>query len=108
MTEHLSPIELARIRSGTMRWLLLYTLNYAKPQGMYTEAILPIIQATYPDATHREIRSELDYLLDRELVKIEKDPVDRWYVKLDRYGVDVVKYDVPCDPGISRPTITRA
>jgi hypothetical protein len=104
----MNPIELARIRSGTMRWLILYAINIARPQGIYTEALLAIIQGTYPDATHLEIRRELDYLEERELVRISKDPLDRWFVDLQRYGIEVVEYTCPCDPGISRPTITQA
>ena len=104
----MNPTELAKIRSGTIRWLLLYTIDQTRPQGIYTEALLAIMQGTYQDATHREIRRELDYLEERGLVHIAKDPLDRWFVKLDRYGIEVVQYTCPCDPGISRPTITQA
>lgn len=107
MTITPTAIELARIRSGTLRWLLLYAINVSRPKGVYSEVLLSIIQATYQDATHLEIRRELEYLAERELVHVEKDPLDRWFVKLGRYGIDVVEYTVPCDPGISRPTITR-
>jgi hypothetical protein len=100
--------HLKKIRRETMRWLLLCAINVARPTGINTAALLPIIQATYPDATHKEIRVELDYLADRDLVEIKRDPLDSWFVDLQRYGVDVVEYTVPCDPGISRPHITQA
>lgn len=98
----------AKVRRETMRWLILNTVNISRPQGMYTEALLPIIQAVYPDATHLELRRELDYLEERELLAIEKDPLDRWFLNLRRYGIEVVEYTCPCDPGIARPTITQA
>lgn len=101
-------VIVAKVRRETMRWLILNTVNISRPQGMYTEALLPIIQSVYPDATHLEIRRELDYLEERELVSIEKDPLDRWFVNLKRYGIEVVEYTCPCDPGIARPTITQA
>ncbi len=104
MSEHL--IRLAKIRREQIRWFLLTALNISRPMGMYTEALLPIVQATYPDATHQEVRRELDYLEDRDLVLIERDGLDRWYSQLARYGVDVVEYTVECEPGISRPRIT--
>jgi hypothetical protein len=74
---------------------------------MYTEALLPIIQSVYPDATEHELRRELDYLEERELVKIKRDPLDRWMVELARFGIDVAEYTVDCDPGISRPKFTQ-
>lgn len=99
--------EIARARRETMRWMLLVVINISRPRGINTAALLPIIQATYQDATHLEIRRELDYLHERELVKIERDPLDNWFVTLMRYGIEVVEYTCPCDPGIARPTITQ-
>lgn len=96
-----------KIRREAMRWHLLSAINLARPQGMYTEGLLPIIQSVYPDSTHHEIRRELDYLEERELVKITRDPLDRWMVELTRWGVDVVEYTVECDPGVARPRITQ-
>lgn len=98
-----SPIHLAKARREALRWHLLQIANVARPQGIYTEAMLPIIQSVYPDATHAEIRRELDYLGDRRLAQIAKDPLDRWFVELSRHGVDIVEYTVACEPGIARP-----
>lgn len=102
MTEAL----MAKIRREQMRWFLLVAANVSRPVGMYTEAMLPIVQATYPDATHKEVRVHLDYLEERQLVKIQRDSLDRWYVELTREGVDVVEYTVPIEPGIARPSLT--
>lgn len=96
-------LQLAKIRREQIRWYLLVAINVSRPVGIYTEALLPIIQATYPDATHQELRKELDYLADRELVAIKRDPTERWFCDLMRYGIDVVEYTVDCDPGIARP-----
>lgn len=98
-------IHLAKIRREQIRWFLLTSLNISRPMGMYTEALLPIVQATYGDATHQEVRRELDYLEDRELVVIQRDGMERWYSQLTRLGVDVVEYTVACEPGIARPRI---
>ena len=100
-------LQISAARRGAMRWHLLAAINLSRPQGMYTTGLLPIIQSVYPDATELEIRRELDYLEERKLVKIERDPLDRWMVDLARYGIDVVEYTVDCDPGISRPRITQ-
>lgn len=98
-------IHLAKIRREQIRWFLLTSLNISRPMGMYTEALLPIVQATYVDATHQEVRRELDYLEDRELVVIQRDGMERWYSQLTRLGVDVVEYTVVCEPGIARPRV---
>jgi hypothetical protein len=104
----MNAAEIAKARRETMRWMLLVVVHISRPRGINTAALLPIIKATYPDATHHEVRRELDYLKERELVSIAVDPLDNWFVSLLRYGIDVVEYTCPCDPGIARPTITQA
>ncbi len=102
----MSPAFL-KIRREAMRWHLLTAINLARPYGMYTEALLPIIQSVYPTATHQEIRRELDYLEERQMVHIKKDPLDRWMVDLTRTGIDFVEYSIDAQPGVARPTITQ-
>ena len=97
-----------KARREAMRWHLLSATNVSRPVGIYTEALLPIIQSVYPDATHQEVRRELDYLEERELCKIHRDPMDRWFVDLTRCGIDYVEYTVDSQPGIARPTITQS
>ena len=97
---------MAKLRREQIRWFLLVAANVSRPAGMYTEAMLPIVQATYPDATHREIRVQLDYLEERALVKIHRDSMDRWVVELTRVGIDVVEYTIPVEPGVARPALT--
>lgn len=105
MSVHSSIMQ--KIRREDMRWHLLATVNVSRPQGIYTEALLPVIQAVYPDATQHEIRRELDYLEERHLAHIKKDPMDRWFVDLTRFGIDFVEYSIEAQPGISRPIITQ-
>lgn len=101
-------IDLQRTRREDMRWHLLSAINLCRPVGMYTEPLLAIVRSVYPDATHQEVRRELDYLEARQLVTIAKDPVDRWTLDLTRLGIDFVEYTIDAQPGIARPTITRA
>lgn len=96
-------IDQTKVRRESMRWLILLTLNNARPIGAYEELVLATVQAMYPDATALEVRRELDYLADRELVDLRKEPSGRWFADLTRYGVDVTEYTVDCDPGIARP-----
>jgi hypothetical protein len=100
-------IDMAKIRREAMRWHLLAAINLSRPQGIYTEPLLSIIQAVYPDATHHEIRVNLDYLEEREMVKIAKDPMDRWFLDLTRTGIEFVEYTIEAQPGVARPRITQ-
>ncbi|MEZ7895981.1 MAG: cytoplasmic protein [Thauera sp.] len=96
-------IDQAKARREHLRWLILLTLNNARPIGAFEGPILSVAQSEYPDATAHELRRELDYLHDRKLVGIERRPDGRWFAELTRYGVDVAEYTVACEPGIARP-----
>ncbi len=95
--------DINKIRRENMRWMILLTLNTARPIGAFEATVLAVIQSEYPDATQNEVRRELDYLDDRKLTEIVHKPDGRWFCKLARYGVDVVEYTVDCEPGIARP-----
>ena len=96
-------VDQSKVRRESMRWNILLTLNNARPIGAYEELVLSTIQAIYPDATALEIRRELDYLGDRDLVDLNKTPSGAWFADLTRYGVDIAEYTIDCDPGIARP-----
>ena len=96
-------LDLARVRREALRWLILLTLNNARPIGAFEGIVLSVAQSEYPDATALELRRELDYLADRELIKLDKQPSGRWHADLTRFGVDVTEYTVDCEPGIARP-----
>lgn len=90
-------------RRERMRWFILRTLDVCRPEGSYGASVLDVLRTVYADATELEIRRELDYLAERELVSLDIDPTGTWYAKLERYGVDVVEYAVECEAGIARP-----
>ena len=100
-------IDLAKIRREDIRWHLLQAVNLSRPVGIYTEPLLVIVRAVYPDATHHEVRLALDYLEERELVRVQRDPMDRWMVELTRTGIDFVEYNIDAQPGVARPKITQ-
>lgn len=80
--------------SRSLSWLILLTLNNARPIGAYEELVLATSQAMYPDASALEVRRELDYLADRALVDLRKEPSGRWFADISRYGTDVIEYTV--------------
>ena len=98
-----TAIDTARIRRASLRWLIILTLTNARPIGAFEGPILAVAQSEYPDATPLELRRELDYLHDRELIKVDRQPSGRWFAELTRIGVDLAEYEIPCEPGIARP-----
>lgn len=96
-------MDIAKIRREMMRWNILLTLNNARPIGASEALVLSVVQAISSDATQVEVRRELDYLEERGLVQIHREPSGHWRAELTRDGVDVAEYTVDCDPGIARP-----
>lgn len=90
-------------RRERMRWFILLTLDSCQPEGAYLSLVVDVIRGQYRDATELEVKREMDYLAERELIGVDIDPTDTWFAKLKRFGSDVVEYAVPCEPGIARP-----
>ncbi len=98
------PVDLEKARREELRWLILRALYAARPIGTTETIIKNAIEPVMLDITLLEIRRELDYLEDRELLAVERSrAVPVWSAKINRLGVDLVEYTVPCDPGIARP-----
>jgi len=96
-------VDQAKVRRESLRWLLLLALYNAQPADLVEAVLLATAQAMFPDATPIEIRRALDYLSDRKLVDIRKEPSGPWWGNLTRYGTDIVEYTIDCEPGIARP-----
>ncbi|WP_290889419.1 hypothetical protein [Arenimonas sp.] len=96
-------IDLEKARRETLRWLILLTLDKARPLGASEGLILSVIAQVPQPVTAHELRREMDYLADRQLISIAGRESPQWHAELTRDGVDVVEYTVPVDPGIARP-----
>lgn len=97
-------IDLEKTRRENIRWLLLQTLNSARPVGASESVMHSAITAVLPDITIRELRIALEYLESRDLLEITgKGSQPLWFAKLTRHGIDLVEYTIDCEPGIARP-----
>ena len=96
-------IDPAKARRESLRWYILLTLNTSRPVDPHEAVVLSTIQGIYQDATAMELRRELDYLADRSLVTLVKQPSGVWICGLTHCGVDIAEYTIPCNPGIARP-----
>lgn len=104
MNEPQVPVDIAKARREELRWLILRALYAARPIGTTENIIKNAIEPVMLDITMIEVRRELDYLEDRELLTVVRgNHVPIWSAKINRLGVDLVEYTVPCDPGIARP-----
>lgn len=97
------PFDPEKSQRETLRWLILLTLNAARPLGAGETLILDTVRQVIVNCTVRDLRNELDYLMERELIHLDGREGPQWRAKLTRIGVDVVEYTAPCDPGIARP-----
>ncbi|MDU4300866.1 MAG: hypothetical protein E7I45_07845 [Eikenella corrodens] len=90
-------------RTAGLRWQIISILNKARPHTSSEVMLLDILRAIYADTTATELRRELDYLADRKLVDLVKQPIGMWLADLTRLGVDIAEYTIDCQPGIARP-----
>lgn len=96
-------IDLSKARREGMRWHLLNALDKARPLGAMDVLLLDVVRCIYGDATVTELQQQLEYLADRRLVQLDKQPQGHWHARLISLGVDVVEYTVDCHAGIARP-----
>ncbi|RQY11157.1 hypothetical protein [Burkholderia stagnalis] len=96
-------IDHAKVRRESLRWYLILALYNARPEEVVEDVIQMTMRSIFTDITALEVRKELDYLADRVLVKLRKEPSGRWWGDLTRYGVDIAEYTIDCEPGIARP-----
>ena len=92
-----------KARREGMRWHLINTLNKARPYTTSEVFLLDVMRGIYPNATALELRQQLEYLQDRKLVDLTKQPSGMWFADLNRLGVDIAEYTIVCQPGIARP-----
>ncbi|TCS38511.1 hypothetical protein EDC30_102250 [Paucimonas lemoignei] len=94
--------DMEKARRETNRWLILQCLNCSRPLGA-GEALLLSALADTVEITQKELRCELDYLQERQLVELKGQDSPQWHARLTRTGIDLVEYTIPCEPGIARP-----
>lgn len=96
-------LQAQRDRRETMRWLMLVTMNVARPTDATVAMLRGVIRGEYPDVTDLELRRELDYLEERDLVALRTDPLGQVRAAMTRHGIDLVEYTIDAEPGIARP-----
>ena len=96
-------IEFERNKREHVRWLILLTLDHARPIGVGEGLILSTIQTVPMQLTMIQLRREMDYLAGRGLIELNGRDTSRWHAKLTSSGIDVVEYTAAAGAGIARP-----
>ncbi|MDK4544742.1 hypothetical protein QG059_05620 [Kingella kingae] len=92
-----------KYRREGMRWHIINTLNKARPYTSSEVFLLDVMRGIYPNATALELRQQLEYLQDRKLLDLTKQPSGMWFADLNCFGVDIAEYTIECQAGIARP-----
>lgn len=99
----MSEFNLDRARIRDLRWRILKVLDAGRPQRVGERLILSVLCDADLQVTPRELRRELDYLRDHQLVELEGERSPDWKAALTGQGVDVVGYDAEAPAGVARP-----
>jgi hypothetical protein len=97
----MSQHHLQNNRRYLLRWHIMIALYQDRTQPLSDELLHAAMQPlAHP--TREEMRQELAYLDQRELIKLTRDQ-PHWQADLTWHGVDLVEYTVTCEAGIARP-----
>lgn len=97
-------LDLDRLRTEQVRWIILRALDAAAPIGASQDVLLHLLRAMYPDMDMPELCHELEHLALRGLAVIHRYSVDQWIAETTEQGALVVGYCIPCPAGIGRPS----
>ena len=96
-------MDMERARREEPRWLILSALNAARPVGAPETIVKNAVETVILDVTALEIRNQLDYLAERNLITIAHRDGPVWFAKINNHGMDIVEYTIDVHPGIARP-----
>lgn len=92
-----------KTRREILRWRILQTCNIGRPYPVSQDILYQTVAGPDMPVTPFDVRRELDYLQNRELVRVTGKQTPQWAAELTRFGVDIAEYTVECEPGIARP-----
>lgn len=97
-------MNLNTLRRYQLRWAVLVALYNTRFEHASDSVLHTTLHGQW-QATHKEIRAELDYLANAKLVVVDKHAL-YWQSHLTWHGVDVVEYTTVEVSGILRPDVS--
>jgi hypothetical protein len=98
-----SELDLEQKQKEEARWRILRILDSGRPVGANETLIFRVLHDVKIPFTLHQVRRELTYLRDLDLVEILDEETETWSAKLSPAGVDIVEYTAECPRGIARP-----
>lgn len=97
-------VDVEKANRERTRWIILQTTHLSGAHGVNEGTLIAVLTNVKLYQGGDRLRRELDYLAQRELIKIiDRDEAPEWGITLTRAGYDVADYTTPCEPGIARP-----
>lgn len=95
-------IHFDQVQREDLRWRILSTLEAGRPGSVSEDLVYKIAKDVGLDITLKDIRNEMVWLEDQQLVMItHKGRV--WMARILAFGVNVVEYNMDAPVGIGRP-----
>ena len=95
-------MEIERMQREDARWKMLRVIDAGRPVGVNEGIMRRVLSDLKLPSSQAELRRELTYLRDLELVEIG-EANGEWYAMATAAGVAVVEYTAPAPAGIARP-----
>lgn len=89
-------------RREGLRASILQILQVARPYGCSEKIMLLALDDVDENVGPNELRRELTYLEDKELIEVDASNGEIWKAQLTSYGVDVVEGAADLPPGIAK------
>jgi hypothetical protein len=97
------PIDIEQKRREEARWRILRMLDAGRPIGCSEDILRRGLNDIKIPFSANEVRREMQYLRDRDLIILEGEDSDTWFGQLTWHGIDFIEYTIPAEPGIARP-----
>jgi DNA-binding transcriptional ArsR family regulator len=96
-------VDLEKAQREETRWRILRALDAGRPLSVSETVLFRALSDASLPISPVSLRRELDYLRDKNLIKLSGEGGPVWAAELTGLGVDVVEYTIPAPPGIARP-----
>jgi hypothetical protein len=98
-----NAIDMEQKQREEARWRILRVVDAGRPIAVSEHIIWRVLADIRLPFSLHEVRRELTYLRDHELVDVEGEGGETWFARLTASGVDVVEYNREAPAGVARP-----
>jgi hypothetical protein len=96
-------LDLEQRQREEARWRILRVVDAGRPIAVSEQIVWRVLTDIKILLSLNQLRRELAYLRDLELVELEGEECDIWFAKLTAHGVDVVEYTAKAPASVARP-----